>query len=98
MDITEDDLKDERPRRGLFKDPAAVPVWAGITALDEATQHEVLKELRVRLVAHGTRAGDVGGTTSISRLPAIDAATGTRTGSPETSAFVAPHVARVRPI
>jgi hypothetical protein len=59
MDITNDDLKDERPRRGLFKDPAAVPVWAGITALDEATQHEVLKELRVRLVAFDTRPGDV---------------------------------------
>lgn len=59
MDITKDDLEDERPRRGLFKDPAAVPVWAGILALDEATQHEVLKELRVRLVAFDTREGGI---------------------------------------
>lgn len=59
MDITAEDLQDERPRRGLFKDPAAVPVCAGITALDEAAQHEVLRELRVHLVAHDTRAGDI---------------------------------------
>lgn len=59
MDITNEDLKDERPRRGLFKDPAAVPVWAGVLALDEATQHDVLAELRVRLVAVDERQGDL---------------------------------------
>lgn len=32
---------------------------AGITALDEATQHEIPKELRVRLVAFDTGPGDV---------------------------------------
>jgi hypothetical protein len=59
MDITADDLIDERPTRGLFKDPAAVPVWAGILTLDEATQHEVPAELRVRLVSFDERQGDL---------------------------------------
>lgn len=38
-----------RPRGQLFSDPAAAAVWAGICALDEGAQHEVLAELRERL-------------------------------------------------
>jgi hypothetical protein len=33
-------------------------VWEGILALDEATQHDVLRELRVRLVAFDTGGGE----------------------------------------
>lgn len=33
----------------LFPDPAARVVWAGVCALDEASQHDVLRELGNRL-------------------------------------------------
>lgn len=42
-------MRSERPRGQLFSDPAAAAVWAGICALDEGIQHEVLVELRERL-------------------------------------------------
>lgn len=51
-------LEDERPRGQLFRDPSAAVVWAGICALDEASQHDVLEQLRLRLAAPGTRKGE----------------------------------------
>ncbi len=50
---------DERPRGALFRDPSATVVWAGICALDEASQHDVLKELQMRLAVFDTRKGDL---------------------------------------
>lgn len=52
-------VNDERPRGELFRDPSAAVVWAGICALDEASQHDVLEALRVRLVAFDSRSGEI---------------------------------------
>jgi hypothetical protein len=59
-DLPSDDLLiEDRPRGELFRDPAAKVVWAGICALDEASQHDVLDQLRLRLVVFDTRKGDI---------------------------------------
>lgn len=52
-------VNDERPGGELFRDPAAKVVWAEICALDEASQHDVLEALRVRLVALDSRSGEI---------------------------------------
>lgn len=52
-------MTNERPRGALFGDPSATVVWAGICALDEATQHDVLRELQTRLSVFDTRKGDI---------------------------------------
>ncbi len=50
-------MPSERPRGELFSDPGAKVVWAGICALDEGTQHQVLAELRQRLGNPDERTG-----------------------------------------
>lgn len=47
-----------RPRGQLFSDPAAEVVWAGICALEEGAQHQVLAELRQRLGVPSDRTGE----------------------------------------
>lgn len=50
-------LPHPKPRLKLFHDPSAEAVWAGICALDEASQHDVLAELRRRLAISEDRYG-----------------------------------------
>lgn len=50
-------LPHPKPRLKLFHDPSAEVVWAGICALDEASQHDVLDELRRRLAISELRDG-----------------------------------------
>mgnify|MGYP000200350684 CR=1 FL=1 len=52
-------MHNERPRGQLFSDRSAEVVWAGICALDEGAQHEVLRELRRRLGDLSERTGDL---------------------------------------
>jgi hypothetical protein len=56
-----------KPRLKLFSDPSAEVIWAGICALDEASQHEVLAELRRRLARAELRDGP----TDVRRADAI---------------------------